>query len=498
MIAVAVRFIAGRYHATPWGRHVNEGVVEWPPSPWRFLRALVATWKRTLSDVPTEAVLPVFAALAAPPDIRLPVASPAHTRHYMPLMASAKTSMVFDTFAAVSREEVVVLCWRNAVLSGSERETLQRILDRMPYLGRAESWCEATLVEDAIAPNCRPLIDRAPGNDEDPVPVLLPEELAPEALLDALLVETGELRGKEKRLLPSGSRWVSYARPTDRLIAHPRRRAPEPAPAPITIVRYALDAKPLPLLTDAITVGELARAAAMSWYGRYHAQASSEMLSGRAGSKPHDRQHQHAFYQPTDEDGDGRLDHLTVYCAAGLSAGERQALGRMDVLQQRGEDRKVRLLLLGMMSSKDLADSVPYWHRSAEWESITPYMLARHPKRHRDGRPKLADSGEQKDGPEDQIRREWAQRCKTDPSLPAIVEVRRIEACTLREEGSDVAIRQLRWLQFRRWRSRGDGTATGLAYGFRLRFADAVTGPVALGYGCHFGLGQFRPVHGKG
>jgi CRISPR-associated protein Csb2 len=36
-----LRFPGGRYHATPWGHHVNEGQVEWPPSPWRLLRALM-------------------------------------------------------------------------------------------------------------------------------------------------------------------------------------------------------------------------------------------------------------------------------------------------------------------------------------------------------------------------------------------------------------------------------------------------------------------------
>ena len=37
------RFPAGHYHATPWGNHVNEGLIEWPPSPWRVVRALLAT-----------------------------------------------------------------------------------------------------------------------------------------------------------------------------------------------------------------------------------------------------------------------------------------------------------------------------------------------------------------------------------------------------------------------------------------------------------------------
>ncbi len=37
-VIIKLTFPAGRYHATPWGRHVNEGVAEWPPSPWRLLR----------------------------------------------------------------------------------------------------------------------------------------------------------------------------------------------------------------------------------------------------------------------------------------------------------------------------------------------------------------------------------------------------------------------------------------------------------------------------
>ena len=42
----------GRYHANPWDRAVNEGASEWPPSPWRILRALVATWYTRWPDLP--------------------------------------------------------------------------------------------------------------------------------------------------------------------------------------------------------------------------------------------------------------------------------------------------------------------------------------------------------------------------------------------------------------------------------------------------------------
>jgi CRISPR-associated protein Csb2 len=50
------------------------------------------------------------------------------------------------------------------------------------------------------------------------------------------------------------------------------------------------------------------------------------------------------------------------------------------------------------------------------------------------------------------------------------------------------------WLKFGRMRANGGGSvAAAKGYGFRLTFREPVSGPVALGYGCHFGLGQFVP-----
>src|SRR5271155_5507766 len=108
-VIIRLTFPGGQYHATPWGRHVNEGVPEWPPSPWRLLRALVAVWKRTCPDVPEQTVKRILTALAAPPRFSLPPIIVAHTRHYMPLgkkspkeITGGGTSLIFDTFASVS------------------------------------------------------------------------------------------------------------------------------------------------------------------------------------------------------------------------------------------------------------------------------------------------------------------------------------------------------------------------------------------------------------
>ena len=113
MIAIGVRFLAGRYHATPWGRHVNEAAPEWPPSPWRLLRGLVATWKRKVPELDQGKVESILRALAAPPQFSLPPATVGHTRHYMPWFKKGPDdrTLVFDAFVAVPREVRLVALW---------------------------------------------------------------------------------------------------------------------------------------------------------------------------------------------------------------------------------------------------------------------------------------------------------------------------------------------------------------------------------------------------
>lgn len=51
-VAIAIRFLTGRAHLHPWQSHHSEGRVEWPPSQWRLLRAIVAVAGRGLTSLP--------------------------------------------------------------------------------------------------------------------------------------------------------------------------------------------------------------------------------------------------------------------------------------------------------------------------------------------------------------------------------------------------------------------------------------------------------------
>jgi CRISPR-associated protein Csb2 len=147
-VALRLTFPGGRYHATPWGRHVNEGVPEWPPSPWRLLRALVAVWKRTCPDFPDDDVRRLLAQLVEPPLFRLPPHRVAHTRHYMPWEKKGPQdrTLVFDTFVSVGRDDPLLIGWPDATLDADGERCLRRLLSNISVLGRAEAWVEASVV----------------------------------------------------------------------------------------------------------------------------------------------------------------------------------------------------------------------------------------------------------------------------------------------------------------------------------------------------------------
>jgi CRISPR-associated protein Csb2 len=121
--------------------------------------------------------------------------------------------------------------------------------------------------------------------------------------------------------------------------------------------------------------------------------------------------------------------------------------------------------------------------QSSEWASLTPFIPTRHPKKFRDGRPKLDESGLQIGSPEHDLRRLLKGYGFPDPD--SIEEVLRYQ----------VAGCHLHWLQFLQNRKTGNGRKAKNRFGtgFRIRFPQPVNGPIALGYGAHFSLGLFSP-----
>lgn len=477
MLAIQFEFTANRYHATQWGRHVNEGVLEWPPSPWRILRAIVATWKRTLPDIHENRVAPILENLAsARPSYNLPPASTAHTRHYMPYNEgrNERTTLVIDSFVAIQPAKPVVAIWQNVDLDQQQTEDLYSILRNMPYLGRAESWVDASLCSAPPESNSAPMESGAlPDGDVETVRTLVPR--TPISLED-LMVETSDLR-RAGRIDPETAQWWLYTRQADcftkfRTTPRPRRATGEGA----TVVRFALSGKVLPMVKDTLRWGEVARLRAMSRYGWQNDRATSPTLSGKDSEGDPLTCHRHAFYLPTDEDGDGKLDHLAIWAPGGLSSKEFQAVVSMEKMWL--PDRRDDALQLAYQSygkTEDFTGVSDLFRESTRWQSLTPYVLTRHIKRRG---PKHARRTV--DSPEDQIKREVSLRC---PDAPGLLNVK--------PSNPIVGIRPIEFFRYRR----GGGSNGGGAYNFELEFDRPIRGPIALGFACHYGLGLFVPVH---
>lgn len=264
--------------------------------------------------------------------------------------------------------------------------------------------------------------------------------------------------------------------------AHESLRRPQ---FEIVAVRYELKNTRQPPVRRTLPFGEQLRFHAMGRYGRMFGGNVSPILSGHEGTRPA-QGHRHAFFLPTDEDDDGLIDHVTIYARGGFDDAELQALQSLSFVTW-GHDDSVSLTSATMLTGSELA-RVPAFTPRTRWRSTTPMVLYRHPKKYRRGAPKLNAAGRQIDGPEDQLHREWGYRQAIDETLPNLVSVHRIP-------GREIADgRRLHWLSFARRRHQTATRATNLAFGFDIEFESPVPGPIAVGYGAHFGMGQFAPA----
>ncbi len=514
-VIIKLAFPSGRYHATPWGRHVNEGVPEWPPSPWRLLRALIAVWRRTCPDYSESQVRRILEPLAHPPLFRLPPFRVAHTRHYMPWekKGPADRTLVFDTFVTVDRREPLFVGWPNAELCDGDREVLSKLLANLSYLGRAEGWAHAELTDATVELNLGP----AEVSDPSPVPVLCPDPAA--AFNDQhypVLDRTKLARGKispshylfdcprwhlcldtetiheERWSSVPGARWVNYSRPVEAgpVAAKPRSRNQQTP----TLARFLLDGPVLPLVTNSIRVAEAFRCGLMSRYQRHrHLQRygpvhepdrelfRSEVLSGKDAEGQFLQGHRHAFYLPTAEGVDPRrITHVTAAAADGFGTDEVAALNSLRTLRLVDESLKLRVQLVGLGVHEDFRAAL--LEKSSLWESATPFVVTRHPKR----RGRKRDPKEFFQGPE-------GRRAFVAQVLLEELDRRGLGAAEI-DPLEYVSNSRLRAIEFQLTRrKRGDDGNQRQRGVFRIRFPAPVSGPIALGHSCHFGLGLFTP-----
>lgn len=516
MTILEISFPAGRYHATPWGRHVNEGAVEWPPSPWRILRALIATWYLKAKEIPEPTVRSLVEKLSPLPRFCLPRAGTSHTRHYMPYNEgkSEKTTKVYDTFIQLEEGSAIFVAW-DSELTGDELDALKKLAVRLGYFGRAESLVVARALGDIPASVRETHSISEPLSEFESLPsktelirllaptspttfaawrddfmakalaALGPKPTAaqkkklpqlPEHLFAALHADTGDLQAAGWNL-PPGARFVNYTRREDAFAPATRPRSPRKGPLP-TVARFAITSVVRPSITRALVVGEQIHTVLCE-------KSDGHPVFTGAGGEGHS--HAHIFCE-SESSGNAHITHVTVFASKGFDENAIKAL--RNVGWTWGFNRHELRLVLHAIGTKEDFKDCQFFASANKWRSLTPFVSTRHAKTYRNGRPKLAANGKQNGSAEhDLLRLLEKHHHEKFEKLTSIVP--------LRENDLPYAIgdRRFRSLQFQTHRYRGAGSrGNGFGTAFEITFAKPLTGPLALGYGAHFGLGLFVPM----
>ncbi len=458
MTTIELRFPANRYHGTGWGRHVNEGVPEWPPSPYRLLRAMYDVWKRKRPDLDEAEVRSLFTTLSETlPKFYLDKVVASHTRSYMSRNTTdhAEKTLIFDAFVALSPESCCSLEW-DINLRDCEKQLLESLLSGLNYLGRSESWIKAQLGNRRGPILCKP-VDGIP--QESVIYLACPLEPAAysgkRAWFDALAYSSNEVV-KERLSGPPAMRSVPYELPVNAVATWLPVR-PVPSNRLISAAIVELSGRVLPVATDSVRISERIRGRLMRIFER-SGQTIPAIVHGKdAASRPL-TDHSHLFIVPR-SNARGRIDSVLLFSTnnGGFSHELTDAIANLHSVHWI-ESLRATLAWMGSHQDEGIRPRV----KAAT--SMTPFITVRHWRKGR---------GSVTEFLQNELRRECSNHGLPEPAVIT---------------PTDRAGRLFSPIQFRRNRE-GDPVRPG--YAFQLEFSEPVPVPFTLGYGCHFGLGQF-------
>jgi CRISPR-associated protein Csb2 len=528
MPTVVLRFPGGRYHATPGGHHVNEGVVEWPPSPWRLVRALIACGYSTQhwDEVPPEGRRLLEALSNFLPEYRLPQAALGHSRHYMPTTkikdGREETTLVLDAFADVG-DGALWVRWPTKV-DEEAQQLFDVLVAHLGYLGRSESWVLGESIPDDVP---LPQTGRAfphlegvpPGRTFEQIALTAPDlpndyarwrrgeveaaimelNLAdgrkptrpqqkkieaiqsayPVDLVDCIQRDTVWWKARRWSRAP-GTRSVLYWRKGTALEVGPPSSPRVSSAHRVEMMLLALttpsgSTSALPPLARTLPQAELLHSALVSQLG-FGGEPCPEIVGRDEIGEPL-KGHRHSYLLPVDLDGDGRLDHIVVFARMGLGARAQHAVRTLRRTYMKGGVGELQVAVAGVGALHDLRAIGGGLSRAVDellgpktgatlWVAKTPFVAPRHIKKN--GRSSLVGQVEEE------------LRLRSFP--PAKVDV-------LDWTGETLALRH-----FVRRRQRGPQPPLDAGFAVRIHFDRPVIGPICLGYGSHFGLGIFCAV----
>ncbi|MCT0247873.1 type I-U CRISPR-associated protein Csb2 [Synechococcus sp. CS-205] len=463
-----ITLLSGRYGATPWGRSEYEGQVEYPPSPWRLLRAVLNgafTFSGTPEQLPEGAEDLIDQLARTLPTYHLPFGEFGQIRGFRPAYgcepvpplntkgyshSQGKRRSFIDSFLHLGAGAALHVCWP-VDLSPEQKGLLTDCLASLSYLGRAEYPALWQVVPTMPEANCVP----------DPRGTLSVLCCGLEQVLEGLQMNPQTAR-QEGRQAPPGQQWVSYRYEP---LRPPAYAGGSQAPKANRAVFAFLGDYPIP-----VTAG-------IAWTDRLHrsllqSAPASSLFSGLAGGQPLGED-QRAWYR-WDEQG-GAITALEVLSPQAFGEAEIDALQALQRLYGRGGVqvplRLMRLDEAPMVSKQRLRTS-------------TPMLLYTTPR-----------SGKLQRSPAGQAIQSllWGlgEQGKLDPSLFQQEE----DAVAVNHGGHGrIRARVMSVVDEKRIVGRGERkAASGLGFHLELDTEHALPA-LGIGWGRHFGAGRLEAV----
>ncbi len=497
-------FPLGRFHATPWRVNpFDDPHGEWPPSPWRFARAVVARWYQCAREAPTRPVIAELDALVralctSSYAFHLPetAARGSPLRQYFPTefawdpgekkkarMRTYKRSLAQDNYWCTVPNEEGAVWWFLEGEHWNENllEVLDRCLERITYFGRAESFTRIERIMDGYPkePNCV-LLDRP---QTDLVPVLAPQENATREDLERV-TDTDMVA---RRSVPPGAVYRYAPRPPRPLARENPNRARR-FHQRCHLMQFAVGWNVAPEARAVVRLTSRFRGAVLAALFRIKSGGTCSTW-GRA---PRNLREEVALFAGKDADGRPLEGHRNAEFFVWLEGGvpTRLLVWRDSEPFDEDEERAIFAAAESELSWAAPGDDSDAWKvrlvpldravppppgfdgaAARVWESITPYVPPRHYLR----RGRLRD----REGIPAQICRELGLR-----GFPGA------------DEAKVELIANPTWVAVHippSKRSKRPFLGDRRGYRLRITFPKPVKGPIRLGHSSSFGLGLFRP-----
>ena len=511
-VALRQTFPLGRFHANPWRVFPFEDPHgEWPPSPWRLVRAILArsyqlererdiqcqVWRDSLVEAFRRSE---FGWCLPPFSWRGP-----GLRHYQPATfewdppnrtkkvkgqpvnipgkRAYRPTLVQDNFWVVGNSKAIsdasVLWWilEGDAWSKEQFGLLDACLERMTYFGRAEAITEIQRVEKLPTDtevNC--ILEQIPSSGS--VPVLALTKGATLAQVQAVTDDPSVVNST----VPPGACWLHAKRP-----AKPPTKLPRSKPRmrkPTSLVQFAIGTRVSPPLNSTVVMTQRFRGRVIreflggSWLRANATQRkAARLLAGKEadGSPLQAHRHLHARFGVLFDQETGKPARLLVWREQPFNDQEQRAILNAAEQELPFSFAKARARNPWTVRLVPLDSQVPppvgFGDQAHDlWTTVTPYV----PPRYVYGRKGRIRTGE---SPEEQLR---------------------LELSRLGYDATDlvISVDAAEWTRVHRPRaSRGDPTNTERrGYRVLLKFDTPVIGPISLGHSSHFGLGLFVPL----